>query len=93
MLSDGLSNKILREFPLIEGNILGSNEEKLYLDFKSNIIKPNRRLIVFREQQGVEVDSEILGYARTNKTMEGLTEAVIIQKIDSIQINDKVITQ
>jgi len=103
-LSEGLAIKFHREFPLVDGTVLEKKGKSFYTDLGKGKIKPQRRLIVYREGEPIRnprtgkilgCDTEIIGYARVSQVMARMSKAKLIKNLkgNAIMIKDKVMTE
>ena len=104
LLAEGMAVKYLLEFPLVDGIVVEEKGESFLTDLGEEKIKPQRRLIVYREKEPIihpvtgkslGNDKEIIGYARVKQVMEEMSRAELIEglKDKHIKIKDKVMTQ
>jgi hypothetical protein len=101
-LMDGLSLKLVQHFPLVEGNVSEHKGKKFVTSLsKAQKIRPNMKLIVFREAgRGASTEQpggpqEILGEAMITGVHDRFSEAALIKSgsAETIQPRDKVVTK
>lgn len=103
-LAEGLSVKFHREFPLVDGHIVKEGGSDFYTDLGKDRIKPNRRLIVYRETNPIVhpktgkvlgADTEVIGHALVTQVMENMCKAEVVGdlEVDGLTVEDKVITE
>jgi len=100
-LAQGLAVKFHQEFPLVGGMVVQNKNGALMLDLGQSVLKPNRRVIVFREEPVVHpvtgktlgMDNTILGYAQVNQVMDSMSKANMVSPENSAKALDKVITE
>ena len=82
-LARGMAVKFIRDFPLTTGQVLSVNGRSIATDLGANSVKLQRRLIIFRNVPATQTaagkplgaENRILGYARVNQVMPGLSKA------------------
>lgn len=100
-LAQGLAVKFHQEFPLVSGMVVQNKGGTLILDLGQSVLKPNRRVIVFREEQMVHpvtgkilgMDNTILGYAQVNQVTADMSKAVMVSTDNLVKALDKVLTE
>jgi tetratricopeptide (TPR) repeat protein len=101
-LSEGLAVEFHREFPLLDGMVVKKKGNSIFTDLGENVIKLQRRLIVYRETsvkhpvtgKMLGSDNEILGRGRVIQVMPELSKAVLLDgKTAAIKPLDMVITE
>ena len=102
LLARGMAVKFTRDFPLTAGQVLSINGNSIATDMGMDTIKLQRRLIIFRNEPTTQAltgkplgsENKILGYARVNQVMPGLSKAECFNaEISQIKPLDKVIVQ
>ena len=100
-LAQGLAVKFHQDFPLVSGIVVQNKGGALMLDLGQSVLKPNRRVIVFREEPVVHpvtgkslgMDNTILGYAQVNQVMTDISKATMVSADNPAKALDKVITE
>lgn len=101
-LAEGLSLKLLRDFPLLDGNVVDHKGNYIFTDLGAAKIGPQKRLIVYREEplkhpvsgKILGSDNLILGRARVNQVMPEISKGEIVSgESSAIKTMDKVITE
>jgi tetratricopeptide (TPR) repeat protein len=103
-LAEGMAIKFHRDFPLLDGMIIEIKGNSFYIDIGKGKIKPNTRLIVYKESAPIHhpdtgkilgKDTQIIGHARVTHVMEQMAKVDLLkgETIKGINIKDKVITQ
>jgi len=102
LLAQGMAVKFTRDFPLTAGQVLSINGHSIATDMGVDTIKLQRRLIIFRNEPTTQAltgkplgsENKILGYARVNQVMPGLSKAECFNaETNQIKPLDKVIVQ
>ena len=102
LLARGLAVKFTRDFPLTAGQVLSVKGRSIATDLGADSIKLQRRLIIFRNEpatragagKSLGAENKILGYARVNQVMPGLSKADCFDaEITQIKPLDRVIVQ
>ena len=90
-MAEGLAIKFYREFPLVDGMIVQKKGDVFFTDLGKEKIKPNRRLIIYRENEPVihpvtgkklGSDNEIIGYGRVTQVMDEMSKVKFIKGIN-----------
>jgi hypothetical protein len=101
-LMNALAFKLLRHFPLEEGNITETKGKKVVTDLsRTQAVRPRMKLVVYREEHAQNLnhrtasEQEILGEAQIIDVFEKFSEARLLSANTSgdVQPNDKVITK
>ena len=101
-LAEGMSIKFHREFPLVDGSVIECKKDNIFTDLGQDVIKPQRRLIVYREEpvkhpmtgKVLGGDNEIIGRARVTQVMPEMSKAELLEsKAEAIRPLDRVITE
>jgi hypothetical protein len=102
---DGLTLKLQRHFPLIEGVIVEKSGKKVLTDLShSHRIQQAMRLIIFREGKEVKhpvtgrmlrPPAKVIGEARITAVSDDLSEAIVqrVEPSEDVRELDKVITK
>ena len=101
-LAEGMALKFHREFPLVDGLIIKSTREYIFTTLGQDVIKPQRRIIVYRDKQikhpltgkVLGVDMQIIANAIVTQVQSEISKAELIEKKHQlISPLDKVITK
>jgi TolB-like protein len=101
-LAEGMAIKFHREFPLLGGLVIQSKGKQIFTDLGTGKIKPQRRLIVYREEpvehpvtgKVLGANNVILGHARVTQVLPEMSRAELLDdKCETIKRLDKVITE
>ncbi len=101
-LAEGMAIKFHREFPLVDGLIVKSRGEYIFTTLGQDVIKPQRRIIVYRDKQikhpltgkALGVDMQIIATAIVTQVQSEISKAELIEKKHQlISPLDKVITK
>jgi hypothetical protein len=101
-LAQGMAIKFHREFPLLGGLVIQCKGKQIFTDLGKGKIKPQRRLVVYREEpiehpvtgKVLGADNEILGHARVTQVLPEMSRAELLDdKGETIKRLDKVITE
>ena len=101
-LAEGMAVKFHRDFPLVEGLVIGLQGDDIFTDLGADLVKLRRRLIVYREEpvahpqtgKNLGSDNEIIARARVTQVMPEMSKAELIEaKGNDIRTLDKVITE
>lgn len=101
-LAEKLAIKFHQDFPLLDGHIIEKQGENIIVDKGQNMVKPGRRLIIFRGEPMIHpltgkrlgMDIHILGHARVTKV---LPETAVARLVDgdkkTVGPSDRFITE
>jgi hypothetical protein len=86
-LAEGMAIKFHREFPLIGGVVIQQKGEYIFTDLGGDQIKPQRRLLVYREEpikhpvtgKVLGTDNEIVGCAKVTQVLEEMSKAELVK--------------
>lgn len=101
-LAEGMAAKFHRDFPLIDGLIIKRKGKDIFTDLGRNMIKLQRRLIVYREYPVKDqetgrilgVDNKVIGRARVAQLMQEMSRAELFDpEIEVFARLDRVITE
>ena len=101
-LAEGMAVKFHRDFPLVDGLVIGLEGDDIFTDLGADLIKLRRRLIVYREEpvahpktgKNLGSDNEIIGRARVVQVMPEMSKAELLEAVaNDIKTLDKVITE
>jgi len=101
-MAEGMAIKFHRAFPLIDGTVIQQKGPFIFTDLGQDKIKPQRRLLVYREEQikhpatgkVLGTDNEIVGRAKVVQVMEEMSKAELIRgKPADVKNLYKVITE
>jgi len=101
-LAEGMAAKFHRDFPLINGLIIERKGKDIFTDLGRDMIKLQRRLIVYREdpvkhpETGIilGVNNKVMGRARITQLMQEMSRAELLDpEIEVFVRLDRVITE
>jgi len=101
-LAEGMAAKFHRAFPLIDGLIIARKGKNIFTDLGRDMIKLQRRLIVYREnpvkhpKTGIilGVDNKVIGRARITQLMQEMSRAELFDPGIEVFVRlDRVITE
>ena len=101
-LAEGMAIKFHRDFPLVDGLVIERSGEDIFTDLGQDVIKLQRRIIVYREKpmkhpvsgKVLGADAQIIGRARVIQVQPEMSKAELIDgKHRLINPLDKVITE
>lgn len=101
-LAEGMAAKFHRDFPLIDGLILERKGKDIFTDLGRDMIKLQRRLIVYRENPvkhpetriTLGVNNEVMGRARVTQLMQKMSRAELFDPEIEVFVHlDRVITE
>jgi len=101
-LAEGMAIKFHRNFPLVDGLVIECRGEDIFTDLGQDVIKLQRRIIVYREKpmkhpvtgKVLGSDTQIIGRARVIQVQPEMSKAELIDgKHQLINPLDKVITE
>ena len=101
-LAEGMAAKFHRDFPLINGLIIERKGKDIFTDLGRDMIKLQRRLIVYREdpvkhpETGIilGVNNKVIGRARVTQLMQEMSRAELLDpEIEVFVRLDRVITE
>ena len=101
-LAEGMAAKFHRDFPLIDGLIIERKGKDIFTDLGRNMIKLQRRLIIYREDpvkhpetgKILGMDNKVIGRARVTQLMQEMSRAELFNpKIEVFLRLDRVITE
>ena len=102
VLAEGMAIKFHRNFPLVDGLVIECRGEDIFTDLGQDVIKLQRRIIVYREKpmkhpltgKVLGSDTQIIGRARIIQVQPEMSKAELIDgKHQLINPLDKVITE
>ena len=101
-LAEGMAIKFHRDFPLVDGLVIECKGKDIFTDLGQDVIKLQRRIIVYREEQVkhpvtgkvLGAATQIIGRARVTQVQPEMSKAELIDGIRQL-VNplDKVITE
>jgi len=101
-LAEGMAIKFHRDFPLVDGLVVEQTGEDIFTDLGQDVIKLQRRLIVYREapvkhpetRKVLGMDNKIIGRARVSQVMPDMSKARLLTgETGAIRPLDRVITE
>jgi len=101
-LAQGMAVKFHRDFPLVDGLIVEERRPDIFTDLGQDMIKLQRRLIVYREApmkhpltgKALGADNKIIGHARVTQVMTDISKAELLDcKAKHVRPLDRVITE
>ena len=102
-LLDSLAFKFKKDFPLVEGILLEVRDDEVLIDIgKKKLIKPNVRLICYREGPPIKhpvtgrmlgSEPEILGKLKVEEVYDDFSKAAVLDHALDMIASDKVIVQ
>jgi TolB-like protein len=101
-LAEGMAIKFHRDFPLVDGLVIECRGQDIFTDLGQDVIKLQRRIIVYREkpikhpvtEKLLGADAEIIGRARVTQVQPEMSKAELIDsKPQLVNPLDKVITE
>ncbi|RLC17078.1 MAG: hypothetical protein DRH93_18030 [Deltaproteobacteria bacterium] len=101
-MAEGLALKFHQGFPLVDGHIIEKQGGSIVVDIGQHVIKPDRRLIIFRGEpvihpvtgENVGLDIQVLGHALVIQVQQKTAIARLIDCDEAtLNLTDRVITE
>ena len=101
-LAEGMAVKFHRDFPLVDGLVIECRGEDIFTDLGQDVIKLQRRIVVYREKpmkhpitgKVLGADTQIIGRARITQVQPEMSKAELIDgNRQLVNPLDKVITE
>jgi hypothetical protein len=102
LLAEEMAVKFRRDFPLVNGRVIGKRGEDVFTDLGRDVMRLQRRLIVYRDvplenghtESTLGADSHIIGRARVCQVAPALSKASLLDcNLNDVKLSDKVISE